>query len=409
MFRNITICAMSVSLALATKPLFSSLPDLIEADLLTPNQKVIAIELESIKDPTPEETTILQQLNAEASSSATIDQARRSLSQMSGDPYTSSILVTELANRQFLRRLYTPLRPLLETQPSECSNYSYDCYGNYQECLSQIPPTAWIEASGGRKFLDRSNNSGGFKMDSYQIDLGFQRTLDKYWTIGIAAGYEFDEINYDTNSSGQNNTVLLGFYSLYRPESFYILSDLIVGFNSNRVTRRITVGDMHYKAEGTPNCVQGTVYVEGGKDLTFSNLLIQPFLGFELSQYSCKSFKEKGAAPLNLSLSTKNKTQVFSRLGVHLSTGQIYYVNVNVDLAWQYRLNNPCNTIREHFADFGDSFIVQGVSIPRNSFDGTVNISTKINETWTIYTELSGQRWNNLSAYNIMGGVMCDW
>lgn len=378
----------------------------------TPNEEKVALLLEGITNPTPAQAELLAELTLLGTSPLTIDMTRKALQQITGEQYTNTLLTTQLANRQFLRHLYDPLRPILANSlinPCNCDAIIDDPYG-YASCEPETKNSSqWLELDGGRGFLENSKYVDGFKMDSYQINAGFHKTIDNHWTVGFAAGYQYDYIKYNIGGTGKNNTGLLGVYTLYRPECFYILSDLVFSFSYNKVKRPIDVGTLRYSIKGKPKAIQGTFYVEAGKDFYFSSCLFQPFLGFELSQYSSQKFTESGNSPVNLSLSTRNQTNAYSRLGIHFNTPQLYSTFLSIDLAWQYRMTSASNWVKQHFVDFGDAFTIYGVSIDRNSFDGAISLNTKINETWSIFAEFSGQRWTNVSTYHVMGGIMANW
>lgn len=368
----------------------------------THNQEVVADQLATIDNP------ILTQLIALGSSPSTIDQTRLALSQMSGEQYTNTLLTNELANRQFLRRLYDPLRPLL-TDLSCCQ----DCYGcNPWEFNNATCSNYWFQIGGGHTSLRHDQNAGGFKTDSFEGSIGIQAPLNRSWTLGLAAGYQHDNIHYNqVGGKGKNNIGLLGAYALYRPScGYYFLGDAVFSFNLSKITRPIDIDDQHFKAHGKPNAYQWTFYGESGANINCHWLQVQPFFGLEVDCYLCNKFKEHGADIFNLHVHTNGHVQAFSRLGVHLTALNIcQYLSFNLDLAWQCRLSHANNRIKERFIDFGDSFTIYGVSVPRNSLEATLNSSVHLGDRCSLFLELTGQRWERLHAYNLTAGVLVDW
>lgn len=379
---------------LTVEHLFSSIAN-------THNQKVVAAQLQSITNPTPAESAILDAFTVLASSPDTVESARLALSQMSGEQYTNTMISTTTASRQFIRRLYDPLRSIVSA--SQSSPCRYAC-----ECETEFPVTTWMEIGGGRSFLSHDHNCSGYKMASYSFALGAQTTVADSWTFGVAGGYEHDRLDYNIGGSGTNNNGLLGFYGLYKPCGYYLLGDLAIDLNHSKVKRPIVIGDLRFNAHGSPKSVQESLYFEAGKDFGCNSLLLQPFIGLELDIYSSKQISEGGASPLNLVVKKKNHVNAFSRLGVHLSTANACWA-LSFDFAWQYRLTQLSNHLEERFHDFGNEFKVLGVNIPRNSLDAAANLSISLGCGWDLYAEASAERWSHACSYTFLGGLKYAW
>lgn len=384
------------------------------AGINTSNEIHVVQQLLSITNPTAEEALILDTLATLLRSPATVDAGRNSINQMSGEQYTNNLFNAELSNRQFIRRLYDPLRLVFSQEnPLDCcDDYCYlsNDYGNSHVNTSNLNFKAWLEIDGSRTFLQHSKEAKGFKMNSYEAGGGLQATLKEIWTMGVAGGYHQDDIKYHIGGSGTNHTGLFGIYGMFHPESFYVLSDLVFGFTSSNVKRLIEIAELRYQTKSKPQAFQTTFYTEAGKNIDTTSLLIQPFIGLEVSNFFSKKFKEHGTSPLNLSVGKMCHTNAYTRLGVHLTTREACSrYSLSLDLAWQYRMTSALKNIKENFINFGNTFTIQGVPLERNSFDGALRTSVRFFDTWSFFAEFSGQRWQKASTYNLTAGIMTSW
>ncbi len=366
----------------------------------TCNEMAAARQLDSIVNPNIDETAVLNTLI-----NLPVDQVSHALAQIDGQQFTSQILLAEIGNRQFLRRLYDPVRTIISTIPNEDQRAC--CYLD-----GSLPPGLdfWFEGGSNRTFLHGDHNVSGFNTDGYELVGGFQSPLDENWTVGIAGGYAFDHVHYNIGGSSKNTSYFAGAYALYRPCGYYLLGDAIYGQSDNKLKRKIDFGTISRTAHSKPKVYLGTLYAEVGKDLDWQFLLVQPFVGLEFDYAYRNHIKEHGADSLDLIVHKKNVYSASSRLGLHITSQiQPYSTVVSLDLAWQYCFTSLQNHVHERFKDFGDSFKIHGPSGIRSSLDGTVNITTALNDTWSIYGELTGQRWQKVSTYTALGGVEAHW
>ena len=358
----------------------------------TCNQIAVAQQLDGIEDFTTEQTAGITGL---ISLPFPWD-VRDALDQLSGEQYTDTAMTTELINRQFIRRLYDPVRSIVTTDPlcqccSDCCSFD-----------------AWLEAGGVFSSL-KNSNTHGFNTSGYQITAGFQSRICADLTFGIAGAYESDTLNYKRRGHGSSHTGLGGIYGLYRPAEYYVMADLSYGYSQNTVHRSIDIGALSYETSGKPDASQVTFYGEVGVDWNCGCVLVQPFGGIEIGSCWRKDFVEKGSSPWNLSINEKDYTEVSSRIGVHLTIDEFFCSKLSLDLAWLKRLSSQNNHVRARFVDFGNSFDIYGMKQESNSFDGAFTISTNVWDGLTLYLEGTGEVWDRASTYGILGGVQCNF
>lgn len=416
MFRQSFIrrCAKNTWLV-AAATLLNALVVPFDSIALNTNQQGVTTQLEGITFPTATQNLIISTLSLLPS-----DEAERSLEQMSGEVYTNSSLISGLASRKFIRRLYDPLRPLFKTTSCFEDGDYYKCYECDGLCYAYGEPlkaqfhdddlTFWLNLGGGQSILKHDNNAGGFKLSNLEVNLGGHTALNHCWTLGAGIGYEYDYTHYNIGGSGNNSTMLIGLYSLYRPHTFYLLSDLVFGYNQSRIKRSIAIGDLSDKPHTNPKSYQGTFYIETGKRFDYGILGIQPFLGFEVAYFhGCQFSESHSDLDLQQRFKDSNQTNSSSRLGLHLSSNGPASLSFDFDIAWQYLFFTTSNSLRGQFKNFGDFFKVKGVKLSCSSFDAEAMVSAQLNDTWSLYTEFSGQRWERAATYSITGGFMGKW
>lgn len=331
------------------------------------------------------------------------------LDQLSAQQYTNVLLSAELANQQFIRRLYDPLRSIVTALPSCCYN-GCNCYDEC-DCCERSVYESWIEAGAARSFFRRNGNIQGFKTKGYEITGGHQVRLDRCWTVGSAASYAHDIVHYNIGGRGKTNTFFGALYGLYRPVNYYVLGDFACGYSNQKIKRFIDIGSLSYSTRGRPKVFTSTLYAEAGKDFccTCHSLLVQPFVGMDLSYYRRSRIHEHGISPVNMDVAKKSYATLHSRLGVHLTTHGLRCFVISLDLAWQYRIIGQGNTIRERFNDFGSCFAVKGLQVRRNSFDGALNITIPLRSQCEVFAELSGQKWHRATVYSALAGIKITW
>lgn len=363
---------------------------------VTYNERQIGTQLQLITDPTAIEDAILV-----GTTSLPVGEALQVLDEMSGEQYTSTLLTAEFANRQFIRRLYDPLRLIISTP---------QCLAD--TCCDEAPLRldTWVEGSGHQAYLQSGFNAHEVRISGYEVSVGAQMTFNTNFTMGAAFSYEMDHLHYDVGGSGRSNINLGGLYGLYRPNDFYVLGDFIFGYSADRVTRRIDIGALHFAPHSKPKVFQSGYYVEAGKDYLWKFLLVQPFVGFEGGYYRFDRIVEENGDPLNLTIAKKSVSPAYTRLGLHLTThNRPCGWSFGLDLSWQYRLTAPGTNIDEQFQSFGTPFTLKGLKVQRNCFEVAANFSTALCDNWQLFGEVSGQSWANAVSYSFMGGLSASW
>lgn len=362
------------------------------------NQLAAALQLDGIGNPSPQQSLLLSQMV-----NLSLGAASEALLSLSGYQHTSDFIVTEMIHRQFIRRLYDPLRSII----SHSENCDDRC-----NSISTEPIKVWFEAGNFYLSARGNDNAHGFNVDGYNAVGGIQTTFGDNWVLGIAGEYENDEIRYNINEGKEHsNTWLIGFYGLCRPSCFYSLADFVYGQSHNKLHRSIDVGALRYHAKSSPDINQYTFYGELGIDCCIFDTLIQPFCGIEAGSYHRRHVKESHANGWGLIIKKKNHSYASTRMGIHLTAQFPYFDNgcLSFDLAWNRYLNRLNNRVKGRFADFGTNYDIEGVKIDQNSIDYTLMYSSQINENCNVYIEGSGESWKHLNQFSMILGINSNW
>lgn len=372
----------------------------------TQNQELVAYQLDQTTNPPTDLQAVLQALVAQS-----CIEVGSSLDLLSGEQYATEMSVADITNRQFIRRLYDPLRDLIKTPPCFTSYYNQPCCKLSLEGGSSF----WIEGGGSRINIDNGHEGYGLNANGYEIVGCVQYTFDYDWTLGLGVGYFQDDIHFKLPGHGKMNTIDCGLYGLYRPDGYYLVADLTFGATSDKVVRRIAIGDTHTSAHGKSHIYQTTFYGEAGFDYTllwpyFGCILAQPFLGLEVGYTHRRQIKESGAGSLDLEIGSKNFFKGYSRLGVHLNTmPEFGQMQLMLDLAWVYRLSAAGRTNSTRFSAFGNTFNIQGAPEEKSCLEGILNLTVPVGTTTSFYLELVGEKWQTACAYSVLGGVQVNW
>ncbi|MDB2614214.1 autotransporter-associated beta strand repeat-containing protein [Chlamydiales bacterium] len=361
---------------------------------VTSNQIAVANQLESCDDPTLAEFTFLSTLNNLPAS-----EQQAVLNQLTGQQYTSLIFSLELASDRFLKNLYTPIRSIVTTEPTCCC--SYDSLIN-----------VWFNLSPGQSFIDGCENTEGMDLNSISFCLGIEKIFCQNLTVGTSLFYNQDNVNYKVGGDGRNRTLFGALYGVYRPLNFYILGDIGFGGGKFNVSRLIEVDGDKYQAKGSPSLYEGFAYLEGGFDLIFPCLLVQPFFGIKGAFYQQSQFEEYGHTIFNLDVASIHDNNGYSRLGFHVTASPLCSFTLSLDIDWKYRFSHTENSVEESFVSFcnlQDDFKIRGLPNKQNSIGIGGSVRYCLMEYLELFGEVNSELWHNLAQYNIILGVKASW
>ncbi len=320
------------------------------------------------------------------------------LDQLSGNQHTNDPFITFALNRQFVRRMYDPVRELVTTMP---------CCRCEDPCLVGLD--AWVEGSYDRIITENDANSFGFNSSGYEVTLGLQKSLCDTALIGIAGSYAHDFVHYNLGGHGKLDTGLLGIYALYRPQHWYIMYDISGSYTNNKIHRPINVGPLNFAADSSAPTYHVVTYGEVGVDLPMCWVLFQPFFGIESQTYWRDRTIESGASVANLVVYERRHTLTTSRLGLHATSRPYCTFSVSLDAAWNCRLTHEDVLFWQTFQNFGDFFQDHGLHLNRNSFDGAITVTSAFEENFKAYLQGTTEIWNRATDYSVVLGVVANF
>ena len=366
----------------------------------TCNQRIVAAELDAIGMPDSQQITFLNQII-----NLSFFEVQTALNSLTGEQHTDDLLTTGLINRQFVRRMYDPLRSIV-TASTDVAR----CWGLFYNVGESKDMTLWAEAGGGQTYFNGRKDGYGLDVGGYEITMGLHKTFCRDWTIGIAGSREYDHMRYSSDATGESRTEFLGLYGLYRPRLWYGLVDFAYGNSSNTLNRTIDLSTTRYKIRSSPHINQYTFYGELGCDFRSKNTLVQPFAGIEVGAYTREKVTEDSQSGLQLYIKSRKFTNVFTRTGLRVTTYRLPYNTYgSIDLSWLKQLSNKNNVMHAGFVDFGNTFSIQGANLHTNSFEGSLTLSSKILRDLRLYTQASGAVGFHFYTYNLQGGLEFLW
>lgn len=358
----------------------------ISAAAFNHNERAVASVLDGTTNPTLAQSLLLSQLV-----NLSIPEASAALDSLSGEQYANETFFNENVNRQFIRRLYDPVRFIVACNPC------YDpCGDNF---------TAWLELGGDFIHMRRDTLQG------FQVTGGGHMRLSQELLFGLAASYEWDTLSYGDHRGWQTkNSGLVGGYGLYRDDCFYVLADLAYGYTGGSLRREIQIGSATHKTKSHPNSSQVTFYGESGvNNFGVGNVTVQPFVGLEVNSYWRDHQHELGGDGWALVAHKRNRTAAYTRLGLHLTTCDACLFRVSVDAAWDYRCTKLDNRSRNELVSFAGDFEVYGENLARSSFDYAVTIEKDLTPNLNAYIETTGQIYSRANTYTVLGGLSFSW
>ena len=358
----------------------------------TSNQSVIARKLDELANPNTDQALVLSRLI-----SLSLPAAQEALESLSGYQHTADLFSITLLNRQFIRRLYDPLRSIVTNEWSDCC---CDC-----EFVT------WMEGSGGYSRLHGDKNAHGFHFDSSAVTVGVQQRLPCHLTCGIAGSYAWDHLHYKQGGYENSDTCLFGLYALYRPACYYGLIDLTSSYTTGSITRKIWIGpSLRLRAHSKPKISNYAFYGELGFDLPVDCLLIQPFVGIQTGRVQRRHLSECWAEGWGLNIHQRSHFSSSSRVGLHISTDLPFWcTNIALDVAWNKLLSTHRNDTEGRFIALRGDFPIEGIEFPENGADYALTVSSCPYDFLTAYIELNGEVWDNFNTLNLLGGIELCW
>jgi len=345
---------------------------------ITQNQLNAAEQIDQIVQPNASEMLFINNL-----ASLSLNGLRSSLQNLSGTQYVDLFQLSNLSNHRLVQRLR-----LLNLDAVCCSCGSLDF---------------WIQGGTGKGHIEGDEHSKGVKERGWNIDAGFLKCLNSFFTVGAAFDFEYKHLNLKSNSHGKFTQTKGALFGVYNHPFFYCGLDLIGGINQTKI-KRWTVSDTWRRPTSKPRIALCTAYFEFGKNLFAPFSHFQPFLGLDSTYSHLKKTKERHGGNSNLTISQKHAYLLDGLIGIH-ARGVLSNIDLRGDIAYRYHFTDIQNRLQMCFRNFGTSFYTQGANLPRSSFEGLVQLGGWFYECVQVYCQISGEKGDHFSTYQANFGI----
>lgn len=162
----------------------------------------------------------------------------------------------------------------------------------------------WVKPFGSSGEQDTRDGVPGYDVDNYGFVLGYDQVLNDAWTLGGAIGYS--DIEANLNSSELNHTLDVTSAQLAAYADWKVNQDMFVdligvlGSSDNDSQRRIRIGTLDRKAEGSYDSWYGRAYAGLGRNFVRGDVTMTPVVSTTYTYIEDDSYTEKGADSLNL-------------------------------------------------------------------------------------------------------------
>ena len=363
----------------------------------TQNQFNVAHQLDGIAIPVGDELFVINNVV-----NLPVDQVSGALSQMAGEQYTYLTEISEYSDRSFNRRVFDAIR--LQIDPYL---YTKSCCMD-DGCCAGCNIDTWSAFEVGQIVAKGGANARAYRGSIMDVSLGIHAAITPCLIVGIAGNFESNHLSFSVGGGDNQYSGQGSLYGVYRAESFYLFSDLIVGQSYSKFHRPIRFNQVDRKAHSKPELTHGLWYGEIGCDFNMCSCLFQPFVGVDVEYVYAKGLKESNALSLNLNIDEHHASTQDSYVGLHFSTLQGCF-SLNADFAWQHRFGSLGTKIHNRFIDFGKTFTINGSKYERDGIVGNINAETAITECCDFYVELSGEFWNHWDVYSGSIGLNYSW
>lgn len=353
----------------------------------TTNEFNVLASLSSITDPTPDQLVILT-----AVANLPGGQVGPAMNQMSGEQYTNFVEVGYNAVNRFSNRLRMATRSRIAC-PQCCTR---DYFG-------------WFDAGSGKSYYTGDALADGLDNDFYTFSAGVQVLDCCGWTLGLAACYEKDDLDFDRNGSADMDIYQGAFYASYNNPWGYFLSNLIYGCQHFKMKRNIQFDGIDRLASSSGKVYSGTYYGELGITNPIFCLETQQYIGVELGYFYQHKLSESGADSLNLEIGASKNYHYDAVIGTRFLYKGPCCTSLELDLNYRRRMNSEHVVLNNRFVDVELPMKIRGFKLGRNGVEGSLVLMGTLCGNFQWYLRATGDYWSDYRNYSGTAGVILHW
>ncbi|WP_397570085.1 autotransporter domain-containing protein [Schlesneria sp. T3-172] len=304
----------------------------------------------------------------------------------------------------------SPLR-LVSSQANEFAQ-GHNPAGVFPPATS--PWSTWAQGYGLGGSISSDGNAGGSNYRLGGTLFGVERWLGERFLVGLLGGYAGTSVDNGLNSStAQINSYQVGLYELIRGEEAYLSNMDFYGNNNYDLSRPMNLGDIHRTATGTSRGNQWSHYTEGGINLDFDELRLQPFIGFQYVYIDQQGVNESGAGSLSLRTDGQSINSVRNSFGARVYDermwGDVLFVP-SFAASYQHEWGNGTQMVSSSFAGAPTvQFATAGNSTGRDFGLLSLNGTAYFTDRFSVYAAVDGQFATRYSAVIGSGGLQYSW
>lgn len=384
---NLTNPLVTIQQLFETSAIYVQLrvPDAIYAT--NSNQFDVLNALSRIVSPNQDQLDVLNNLTT--LSGAEFSSA---LDQMSGEQYTTLVNISGNAANRFSNRLRMAARSRVHC-PDPCKP---DFFG-------------WLDAGGGRSKYDGDSYSAGLESRYYSLSGGIQLLNGHGWTLGAAAYYENNDLDFDLNGSADCDIYQGALYAAYNSSCGYIFTDFVFGTNHYKMHRHILFADINRIAESSGKVYNGTLYGELGFTNNFGCISSQQYIAADTGCYYQKSTNERDALSLNLEIDSGKYYASDAIIGSRFLWNLPCSIFVEFDVDYRHRFGTDRFELTTQFVDVDVPVKIKGFKLGRDAIEGTLSLVWNVGSNFQLYLRGYGEAWSNYKDYNGTAGLIYHW
>jgi fibronectin-binding autotransporter adhesin len=194
------------------------------------------------------------------------------------------------------------------------------CCLQLQDACGCACSSVWVEPFGELFTLRPTQEMKGLNAKMTGVAVGADHCFGDYLVLGAGGGYNYTKIDWDHSyGHGHIDSYFGGFYGDVRGGSYFLNASVLGGKDDFHLSRHIFFTGLSRHAKSSPTGYEFSVHMGGGADFPFFGASLGPFFNLDHFHLYQKSFKEKGAGDLNLTVDGKIMNYFRSELGMNFT------------------------------------------------------------------------------------------
>lgn len=387
----------------------------------TPNQISVATQLDALSgNTTPEIQAIIDQVGL-----LSPNEQRAAFDSLSGESYgtlsTIGLQIGDRSLRIISDRLINNLTflsggsgVLLGQRSSLRTATSSEELVRGQSPVFGV--SGWMQGYGSSGSWGNNGNAAGADYRMGGFAYGADLAGDETGVFGISGGHSYTSLGTDRGDSGNVTSHQVGIYLLKNFESFYGLGIFNYGYNSNRLTRLVTIGPVQQLVASSLKSNQFGTYGEAGVNLDTEAVRFQPFFGLEYLSLSNGSAYEGPGGGVGLNIAGNSVDAFQTHLGTRLilqtlrsESGIEFRPYLNARWVADLLGTDRAATASFGGAPAGASWTVVGNHAGRQTGQAGVGFTAQVADGVSLFGNFDCQFGENFSANTGSGGVLFEF